>query len=231
MPRRKGAQAALVFLAALLVYNANLRTIASFDSLASSLLPFRILSGHGLTLEEPRGIPREIAYSIVRGRSGSFVPLYPVVTPLLVTPLYGPAAVLAARGARPDVLRVLMEKLAASAVASASAAVLFLVLARLTRPGLALLLAAAYAFGTTTWAISSQALWQHAAGGLLMALLLLFLLRDDETPAALALFGLTAGLLAANRPTDIVFVAAVAFLVLRRLGPRAWPFLAACGGV
>jgi hypothetical protein len=70
MARRPGVQAALVFLVAIVVYNTNLRYIASFDSLASSLLPFRILSGHGLTLEELKGVPPSIANSIERSRTG-----------------------------------------------------------------------------------------------------------------------------------------------------------------
>lgn len=226
MPRRPGTQALLVFLVAILVYNVNLRYIASFDSLASSLLPFRILSGHGLTLEEPKGIPPSISYSIVRSRTGSWVSFYPVVTPLLVTPLYVPAAVWVARGGDPEIARVLMEKLAASVVAAGSAAVLFLVLLRLTRPRFALLLTAAYAFGTSTFTISSQALWQHGTGELLLAACLLFLMSDVGSPGGLAGFGLVAGLLAANRPTDVLFFLPLAFLVLRRHGSRAWPFFA-----
>ena len=111
MPRRPGTQALLVFLVAFLVYNANLRYIASFDSLASSLLPFRILSGHGLALEELKGVPPSVSYSIVQSRTGSWISFYPVVTPLLVTPLYVPAAAWVARGGDPEIARVLMEKL------------------------------------------------------------------------------------------------------------------------
>lgn len=76
MARRPGTQASLVFLAAFLVYNTNLLYIASFDSLASSLLPFRILSGHGLRQQEmetfaDRGVaPLEAAIQVVRGTGG-----------------------------------------------------------------------------------------------------------------------------------------------------------------
>ena len=226
MPRRPGTQALLVFLVAILVYNANLRYIASFDSLASSLLPFRILSGHGLTLEDLKGVPPSVSYSIVRSRTGSWISFYPVVTPLLVTPLYVPAAAWVARGGDPEIARVLVEKLVASVVAAGSAAILFLVLLRLTRPRFALLLTAAYAFGTSTFTISSQALWLHGTGELLLAACLLFLVSDVGSPGGLAGFGLVAGLLAANRPTDVLFFLPIAFLVVRRHGRRAWPFFA-----
>jgi hypothetical protein len=58
--------AAAVFVLALLVYNANLRYIGSYDSYATSLLPFRILAGYGLTLADPSAIPEGLRYSIVR---------------------------------------------------------------------------------------------------------------------------------------------------------------------
>jgi hypothetical protein len=226
MARRPGVQAALVFAVAFVLYNANLRYLANFDNLASSLLPFRILSGHGLTLQAPAELPPAVAYSIVRSRTGSWISFYPVVTPLLVTPLYVPAAAWVARGGELETARVLMEKLAASVVAAGSATLLFLVLLRLTRPRFALLLTAAYAFGTSTWTVSSQALWQHGTGELLLAACLLLLARDAGSPGGLALFGLVAGLLAANRPTDALFFLPLAFLVLRRHGRRAWPFFA-----
>ena len=54
-----------------------------------------------------------------------------------------------------------MEKLSASFLAALSASLLYLVLRRRAKPSIALLLTLAYAFGTTTWVISSQALWQH----------------------------------------------------------------------
>ncbi|HTS03156.1 MAG TPA: hypothetical protein VMN04_11570, partial [Thermoanaerobaculia bacterium] len=160
-PRRR---AALLFVLALVLYNANLRYTASYDSFATSLIPFRLLSGHGLTLSAgDAGSP--VAYSIVRSRTGSFVSFYPVVTALLVTPLYVPV-VLWLRGGDAGVARVLMEKVAASTLAAASVAWLFLALRRLASERIATLLALAYAFGTLTWAVSSQALWLQTSSEL-----------------------------------------------------------------
>jgi hypothetical protein len=229
-PFRPGRGLAL-FLLALVVYNANLRYIASYDSLASSLLPFRILSGHGLTLEDPRGIPREISYSIVRGRSGSFVPFFPVVTPLLVTPLYVPVAWLVPRVIDPGVARVLMEKLAASVLAAASVALLFLTLRCLTTERIAWLLALAFGFGTLTWPISSQALWLQTTSEFLLTLCLWRFVRGIDTGAAAAVLGLAAGLLAANRPTDTVFAGAFALLVWRANRRAFVSFSVAAGAV
>ena len=84
---------------------------------------------------------------------------------MLIAPLYLPAVgYLHLRGwtdARLDHVAQVMEKLSASLVAALSASLLYLLLRRRAAPPIALLLTLAYAFGTTTWVISSQALWQH----------------------------------------------------------------------
>lgn len=219
-----------LFLLCLFVFNANLRFTGSYDSLASATLPLRLLEGKGLSFEEPSGLLPGTDYSIVRSRQGGWISFYPIVTPLLVTPLYVPAVVWgrAHPFTNPDVAFAVMEKVAASTVTAASVAVLFVLLRRLTHPRLAALLALAFAFGTCTWAISSQALWQHGTAGLLLASTLL--LMDATRPASalrLASAGLATGLMAANRPTDVVFWVAAGFILFRRHRLRSWPFFAA----
>lgn len=236
-PRRAspGRVAALFFLVSLVVFNANLRTTASFDGLAASLIPFGLWHGEGVTLDAHGGkLPPEIGYSIVRSKHGRWVSLYPIVTPLLVSPLYAPT--LWVPWFRPEdpelgsVVRSVMEKLSASVLAALSVAVVFLLLRKRASHRDATFLTAAYAFGTSTWAISSQQLGQHAAAQLLLALCLLILVgvRPLRLPG-LALLGLLAGLLTANRPQDVFFSAAIAWIVLRRHGRRSWPFAVAAG--
>ena len=226
--RPAARRAALLFLISFAVFNANLRYTASFDSFATSLLPFRLLTGHGLTLSPAEaGLP--VAYSIVPSRTGGFVSFYPVVTALLVTPLYVPVVPLVGPGAA-EVARVLMEKLAASVLAAASVAFLFLALRRLTTDFLATLLSLAYALGTLTWAVSSQALWLQTGSEFLLAAALALLARGPGSGGRAALLGLVVALLAANRPTDGLFSLALAFLVWRadrrRFAFFAVPFVA-----
>jgi hypothetical protein len=214
----------------LLVYNSNLRMVGSYDSLASSLIPFGLWRGDGLFLDRYAGrFAGDIGYSIVRSRTGRLVSLYPPVTPLLAAPLYAPSLLL--DGAAVMNARLPMEKLAASLLAALSVVVLHAALRRVTDPRVALALAVAYAFGTSTWVISSQALWQHGPGTLLLAISLLILVDGDERPARLALLGLCAALIAANRPMDVFFSAAIAWIVLRRHGRRSWPFFLPAAGV
>src|SRR6185295_7589184 len=96
-----------------------------------------------------------------------------------------------------------MEKLSASLLAALSAALLYLLLRRRAAAPIALVLTLAYAFGTTTWVVSSQALWQHGMAELLVIGALLVLTAPPTAPRAL-LAGLLCGLIAGNRPPDAI---------------------------
>ncbi len=226
----------LLFLFCLAVYNSNLRYIASYDSLAASLVPSGLWRGDGISLDRyAPTLPDEVRYSMYRSRQGHWIPLYPVVTSLLVTPLYFPTALFPAL--RPDSPKygqrtlVLMEKIAASIITALSVLFLFWTLRRLTTERAALGLALLYAFGTTTWVISSQALWQHGPAELLLAVSLYLLLDPEPQGGRAFLLGATAGLLTANRPQDLFFSLAIAWIVGRRTGKKAWPFLVSSGGL
>jgi hypothetical protein len=215
----------LLGLVCLLVYNANLRSISSGDTYPARYLPFG-LWGYGSLLLDPianvtaqgrpistrRPHPPSDAYWIVQGRGDHAISLYPVVLPVLVSPLYLPAiGYLNAQGwtePRLDRTARVMEKLTASLLAAASAALLYLLLRRRAEPRDALLLTVAFAFGTTTWVISSQALWQHGLAELLVVGALL-LLTGPYTPSRALAAGTLCGLIAANRPPDAILAAAL----------------------
>ena len=228
----------------LLVYNANFRQIGSGDSLAARYLPLGIWRYGTLKLDRitrwvAHGHPigkrarRHAASSpvnyfepdanwIARGRHDHFVSFYPVVAPLLVSPLYLPAiAYLHYHGwQQPEVDRVaeLMEKLSASVLAAfASVLIYFLVRRDAGRWGFALALA--FAFGTNTWMISSQTLWQHGAAELLIALALL-LASSAPNSMRVAALGAVCVAITANRPPDALVAGAIAFWVVWTRRPK-----------
>lgn len=206
----------LIGLCCLLIYNANLRAISAGDTYPARYLPFAIWQHHTLLLDpiaplvaQGRG---ETAFWMVPVPGGHTISLYPVVLPVLIAPLYLPAAgYLHWQGwtdARLDHVARVMEKLSASLIAALSAALLYLLLRRRVEAPAALLLTLAYAFGTTTWVISSQALWQHGLAQLLVIGALLLLTGPCTTPRVLAA-GLLCGLIAGNRPPDAVLAVAL----------------------
>ncbi|HYH58927.1 MAG TPA: hypothetical protein VD790_06875 [Thermoleophilaceae bacterium] len=229
----------------LLVYNANLRTIGAGDTLPNRYLPLIFwhdgtpsldanarLVAHGHPIREP-GKQRDAsatyfepsAFWMFRAPRGQLASVYPVVTPLLVAPLYLPVTLwLEADGwEQPQIDRVaeVMEKLSASLLAAIASVLMFLVLRREGNRW-ALPLALVFAFGTNTWMTSSQALWQHGSGQLLVALALL-LAVSRASPARTGLLGFVCVLIAANRPPDVLIAGAfLAFAVWSRKRDAVW---------
>lgn len=227
--RRRDVRASLLIgLCCLLVYNANRRAISAGDCYPARYLPFAIWLHHTVRLDpiapltaQGRG---DTAFWMVPVEGGHTISLYPVVLPVLISPLYLPAAsYLRLRGwteARLDHVARVMEKLSASLIAALSASLLYLLLRRRVAQPTALLLTLAYAFGTTTWMISSQALWQHGMAQLLVIGALLLLTGPCTASRALAA-GLLCGLIAGNRPPDAILAAALGFYGLFWAGRRA----------
>jgi len=235
-PRREWRAALLLAFIAFLVYNANFHSITSSDNYPARFLPFDILHYHSVTLDPmltAASEGRTHPYWIIPGRGGSHISQYPIVTPVLIAPLYLPAlAWLDARGwedRRVDRVARFMEKISASLVASASVALMYLLLLRRARPRIALLLAIAYAFGTNTWVIGSQGLWQHGMAELLLAGILL-LVTGPRTAWRAALAGALCVLVVFNRPPDIFFAAALGPWSLWWAGRRAW-WVVIAGGI
>jgi len=204
--------AVALMLVAFFVYNLNFRVISEGDSLPARFLPFAVLEHGSLHLDSVlaatrQGHPPQDTYWVVRGRDGGMASMYPLVAPLLVVPAYVPAWLFLRHvGWRPwtlDFLGELMEKVAASIVASVTVGLLFLLLRRRLGRRDALLLAALFAFATNTWVIGSQALWQHGTGELLVTVALLAMTAAPSGWNVL-LAGLATGLLPANRPPDLL---------------------------
>jgi hypothetical protein len=218
----------LLGLCCLLIYNANGRAISSGDAFPTRYLPFAIWRHHTIHLDPvaaltAQGRDRFTAFWMVPARDGHLVSLYPVVQPVLLAPLYLPAvAYLHFEGwsdAALDLTARVMEKLCASLLAALSVSLLYLLLRRRTTQRVALLLTLAYAFGTTTWVISSQTLWQHGMAELLIVSLMLLLTAPSTGRRALAA-GLLCGLIACNRPPDVLLAAALAAYGLFWAGRR-----------
>jgi len=238
----------LLGLCCFLVYNANLRQIGAGDTMPARYQPLILwhngtleldanarLVAHGHSMipdwrrDRTTGADGKVnyfepwAYWMVRTRQNQLASLYPVVTPFLVAPLYLPAVIwLNKHGWKQpqiDRVAVLMEKISASFLASIASVLMFLAL---RREGIrwSLPLALVFAFGTNTWMISSQALWQHGSGELLIALSLL-LVAVAASPMRIALLGAVCVFMAANRPPDALIAGAIVLFVFWNSGRGA----------
>ena len=148
--------------------------------------------------------------------------MYPIITPLVVTPLYVLPAWWLSRQSPPlypyspvfIVIVNTMEKLSASLIAALSGALLFLAFRKIASRNVSLVVALIYGLASNTWAISSQALWRHGLTELSFAFLLWALFRVPDSPSAPFWAGLALAVATANKPLEAILI--VAFPALFR---------------
>ena len=169
--------------------------------------------------EYPTGQSNEI---VVRGHRYSS---YPLGLGLISAPALAPFVI--AGGQLTDIAsRAVFGRLLAVLLAAASVGCMYLACARIARPVAALAATIGYAFGTGTWAVSSQELTQHPAAQLCIAIGLCLLARGG---AAAPRAGLALGLGALTRPLVLIIVAAGALAAHRIGGSSALTRYAAWG--
>jgi hypothetical protein len=215
------ASAGWLFAAIALVYLANGRSLGAGDTLPARYLPWSLLREANFDLDEfpflygPQaretyplldGVPYFLRY-----RGGHYLSAYSPGPALLALPVYAAPVLLGADPQSEWAPR--LEKLSAAIIAALSAVVLFGALGILVGRRWALAIAAVYAFGTSTWSVSSQALWQHGPSQLCIALVLYCLTRGLSDQRFLAYAGLPMAAAVVMRPTDVLIVAPTAVWV------------------
>jgi hypothetical protein len=223
-------RALLLAVLAFIVYNANFRVIFSGDCFPARFLPFAILKAGSLTLDPVLEAVRQgypSPYWVEKSITGTHVSLFPIVVPVLVTPLCVPAAVvlrlLEWREPYLSMVAEVMEKVSSSVIASISVAFVFLLVRRRLDTGRAMLLSVAYAFATNTWVTGSQALWQHGTGELLIVIALLCA-TGELTRGRAFLVGIACALGIMNRPPDLLLFAPVLLeTIVRARADRSLP--------
>ena len=198
----------------LVIYNSNFRTIQQGDTVPARLLPFSLLLDHSLHLDHwilpgPGRPPYYAANS-----HGHLMSWYPIMTPVVVTPLYVLPAWWLSRQSPPlypysPVFLLIvntMEKLSASLIAAMSGALLFLAFRKIASRNVSFVVALIYGLASNTWAISSQALWRHGLAELSFAFLLWALFRVPDLPSAPFWAGLALAVATANRPEEGILI-------------------------
>ena len=224
LSRRPRAVSLLLFLFVASVYLANGRTLGSGDTLPARYLPFSLLRQANADLDEVSWLHDEAArrtfplldgvpYFLVH-RGGHYLSAYSPGPAVLATPVYaGPVWA----GVAVDPWAPRLEKLAAVLIVALSVLCVFWALGDLVGPRWALAIAAIYAFGTSSFSVSSQALWQHGPSQLFLALCLLCLVRGRHDARWLGYAALAASAAVVMRSTDVlVAVPVFGWLLYRR---------------
>ncbi len=202
----------LIFAVALAVYTLNFRVTGAGDCWALRQVPVSLVREGNLDLNE---FP-EITFQVWEWtRDGRFrIPLQPALAGIMAYPVFLGADLLGIEFTPENT--AYLAKFAASIYTALAAAVLFLGLARLVPAGRALLYAAAFAFGTCAWSVSSQDLWQHGPGHFLVAAGLYCLIAAGQKDKLSARAGLFFGLAAFTRGMLIPVSGMMAIYVLVR---------------
>lgn len=223
-------RAIFLFVVLLILYLANLRDLAPDDTVATRYLPFSIVTRHSLNVDPYIGLHVRsylngmIGYGpyFVAHVNGHWMSAYPIVTSLVVTPLFvAPALWAEHRGIQPGstamrFLALAVEKFSAALLTALGAALFYLALCRLLPPSGALLLALVYAVASPTWTVSSQALWLENLNETSLVLLIWALLADRGTRRSAVWIGLALALSVANKPSNaLIAVPIVAWFCLR----------------
>lgn len=221
---RRSRTVLMLFGACVLVYSLNLREISSQDTIPTRVLPVALIEDHRLDLDRffrdyPSGGPLP---SWVQHVDGHYLSPYPVLPALLAVPIYlVPVSVL---GGDSWVLVNILAKGSAALFAALAVVFVYLALGQLAGETVALGIALVYAFGTSTWSVSSQGLWGHGPAQLFLGAALYGVLRGEADPRFFGGAGLAAGLMVASRPqTALVGAALLAYVVHRdwRRGVRS----------
>ncbi len=215
------------------IYNLNLRTIGWDDSYPARFLPFSLLLDHNVYLDP--WIQHRLERPLLHGmyfaaRShGHWISAYPIITPVVVTPLYVLPAWWVSHQSPPIypyslhfvLIASTMEKVSSSLIAAMSGAVLFLAFRRIASVKVSLAVALIYGLTSNTWAISSQALWRHGLTELSFAFLLWAMFRVSDSRRAPFWAGLALAVAAANKPMEAIMI--VPFLFY--FGRSSWKSL------
>jgi len=205
---------AFIFLFFMIIFNLNFRlALTSGDTLPASLLPFCILERASLNFDQFSGYIKTIDVNFMfYFKNSHYVSAYPIITPILITPLYIIPYVLLKIVNYPidmlnpgfQVIVALMEKFSATIITSLASVLLYLVLKEFCSKKIAFITSCIFAFATNTWATSSMALWQHGMVELLFILMFFLILGYEEHSSYknIIFLGMLSGLFIINRPSD-----------------------------
>ena len=167
------ATAVGIAVAMLVLYNANGREIASYDSQPTKYAARELLLRHTLSLNHVVGKTPQLTdrSGFVLARDGRYRSAYSPVPVVLAAIIMWPLWKAHVFDLNAPLAPAFMASTASSLLVAAAVALAFLTARRLTSRGRATFVAVAAGAGTGLWSTASQTLWQHESAifGLMLA--------------------------------------------------------------
>jgi len=201
----------VLFILVYVVYNTVSRMTMSGDTNPAAFLPMALILHQTVFFDVfvGAGLGPNVAYAFPLV-NGHYVSLFPIVTPVLITPVYFVSYLIYTVFSLPfdSAGIMILAKTSATIIAALSCVFVYLAGKELFPKKIALFTALVYAFATSTWSVSSQALWQHGTVELLLILMIWLILRNEREQSrnAIMFLGLLSGLFLFNRPPDAVLL-------------------------
>ena len=201
----------ILFILIYIVYNTVSGITMSGDTNPAAFLPLSLILHQTVYFDSMigAGLGTSVAYAFPLV-NGHYVSLFPIVTPVLITPVYFVSYMLYTVFQIPfDVTSVMiLAKTSATIIAALSGVFVYLTGKELFSRKIALITALIYAFATSTWSVSSQALWQHGTVELLLILMIYLVIRNERLKSRknIVFLGLLTGLFIFNRPPDAILL-------------------------
>ncbi|MGA2161885.1 MAG: glycosyltransferase family 39 protein [Methanoregula sp.] len=193
--------------------------LISGDVAPATLLPIGLLTNHNLYLDFATSFISNPDYSYAfTFVQGHYVSIFPIVTPVLVTPVYAISYALTNLFNTPfgDKDFYILAKSAAAFIAAIAGVLVYLSGKELFSKRIAILTTFIFAFATSTWSISSLSLWQHGTVELLLIALIYLIIKNEKNESwiYIVLLGILSGLFVFNRPPDSLLLLPILFYIV-----------------
>jgi hypothetical protein len=202
----------LVLCTVLILYTANYRMLGASDTVPARHLPLSILREGNFDLDEFSYLHKSAEMRGMTFTGQHYVSSYPIGSAIFALPFYFVSAIGRMPGNSWFTLE--LEKFAASLIILTSVIIFYFTLLRFVPRYAALIISVIYALATSSFSVSSQALWQHSASQLCLTAALYCLVRGSKEPIWTSFAGFPAAFAVVCRPTDALLVAPMGLYVL-----------------
>jgi hypothetical protein len=205
-------QVLILILTIFIIFSLTTSMTSSGDTFPASVLPYSILHNQTITGDPYQSLfanDPNVSYAFI-DIHGHYFSVFSVVLPIVILPIYATQNFILNVLSIPVSLSIITVtgRVVSEIIATLACLFLFLTLRDIVSIRTAFISTIIFAFATETWAISSQALWQHGPIEFFLALMLYLIVKNERSQSAFNIIGLgiISGLFIFARPSDVALI-------------------------